>query len=242
MGFAWNKTCAEVNCAQYGACCRSERMYDEGNYTISWFCRAGCQNPVSVDIRAEFVQGYTCPAVRTGCDNHTGACCYLVSMHPSGVVRSCIDGLSRKVCSNRPSYVSFHVDRTCESINNCNTTTFGACLSPPVPNAVDKDHWLCIAGDSEAMCFARFQIPYWFPQHAPGYSCKGFNSSLAINNTILRQRGACWSFNETAGARQCNNHMMRHVCMAKAGFLGFSAAKACNQTSTVSGNHSLAIM
>jgi hypothetical protein len=42
MGFAWNKTCAEVDCARYGACCHSERMYDGVNCSISWFCRAGC--------------------------------------------------------------------------------------------------------------------------------------------------------------------------------------------------------
>jgi hypothetical protein len=207
------------------------------NYSITWTCDPGCLDPETVSWGAEFVQGYTCPS-RSGCNNHTGACCYMTAMPSSGIVRACADRVSRQACSNMPSgsYVSFHVDTTCESINNCNTTLFGACLSPPAPYTFDPDHWQCIAGASEAMCFARDSGQYWFPQHAPGYSCKGFNSKVAIYNTILRQRGACWSFNETRGARQCNNNMVRSVCMAKAGFMGFDATKTCNQTRTVSGS------
>jgi hypothetical protein len=83
------------------------------------------------------------------------------------------------------------------------------------------------------MCFVKHP-DFWLPQHALGY--KGSYSQSASNNTILRQRGACWSFNKTTGNKQCNDNMMRRVCMAKAGFLGFNATKTCNQTGTVSCN------
>jgi hypothetical protein len=210
LGFAWNKTCAEVDCGQYGACCSARRMI----YGIRWWCAAGCHDPERIYSGAEFVQGYTCPSTYTGCDNHTGACCYMKSMGPSGVVRSCADGVRRKACSNRPSYVGFHLNATCESINNCNTTLLGACLSLPVLWVAKPGNWPCIAGYSEAMCFSQSFHPNWFPQHAPGHSCKGSDTKMSSNNTNLRQRGACWSFNATTGARQCNNNMMRRVCMA----------------------------
>jgi hypothetical protein len=32
LGFAWNKTCAEVDCGQYGACCSADTAY-KGDYT-----------------------------------------------------------------------------------------------------------------------------------------------------------------------------------------------------------------
>jgi hypothetical protein len=246
LGFARNKTCDEVDCAQYGACCSSERTYQEN---ITWSCSPGCRSggeDGAPDNKrppwtpwADFVQGSTCsPPAKLGskgCLGHIGACCYM-----RGANRMCVDQVSRKACSNRPSYVSFHAGATCESVGNCTTTSYGACLSPPRYLKYGRYMWSCIAGDSEEMCFARYAgysaAPYWFPQHAPGYSCLGYTTGdVATTNSILKQRGACWSFNGTAGVRQCNNNMPRSVCMAKPGFLGFNASKTCSQTRTVSG-------
>jgi hypothetical protein len=52
--------------------------------------------------------------------------------------------------------------------------------------------WPCIAGESEAMCNQRNPYFFWYLQHAPGYSCMGYNSPDPRINSILRQRGACW--------------------------------------------------
>jgi hypothetical protein len=234
LGFAYNKTCDEVDCTQYGACCSSERQF-YGN--ITWSCSPGCRSTeAGGDTKwADFVQGYTCPSQAKGCLFQTGACCYT-----RGASRACVDQVSRKSCSNRPSYVSFHADATCESIGNCTNTTYGACMSPPRRRKYGAYVWTCIPGDNEAMCAARYtgivNDPYWFPQHAPGQSCLGYKTDVAKTNSILRQRGACWSTNEVTGARQCNNNMTRSVCMAKPGFLGFNAGKLCNKTRNVSGN------
>jgi hypothetical protein len=253
LGFAHNKTCDEVDCTQYGACCSSDRKYNykDGMYSgnITWSCSPGClsrEDGATDNKWADFVQGSTCtpnPASRLSfssksCLSHVGACCFA-----RGANRMCIDQVSRKACSNRPSYVSFHVGATCKSVGNCTTTSYGACMSPPRYQKYGRYMWSCIAGDSEAMCFARQSshfldwagFVYWFPQHAPGQSCLGFNTgNVATTNYILRQRGACWSLNETTGVQQCNNNMPRSECMAKPGFLGFNASKACTQTRTVS--------
>jgi hypothetical protein len=241
LGFQYNKTCEEVDCAQYGACCSSERTF-QGN--ITWSCSPGCRSREDGGDNnkwADFVQGSTCPTFTRrdkakGCLNHIGACCYT-----RGINRACVDQVSRKACSNRPSYVSFHAGATCESIRHCTTTAYGACMSPPRHRKYGAYVWTFIPGDSEAMCFARYtgnsNDPYWFPQHAPGHSCLGYKTGdVPRNNSILRQRGACWSFNETTGGRRCNNNMTRSVCMAQPGFLGLNATKACNQTRTVSGS------
>jgi hypothetical protein len=208
----------------------------QGN--ITWSCSLGCSSPdASGDNKwADFVQGYTCPSKTKGCHSHVGACCIT-----RGASRVCLYQISRKSCSNRPSYVSIHAGTTFESIRNCTTTAFGACLCPPRRCKYGVYAWTCIPGDNEAMCLARFtggvDDPYWFPQHAPGQCCLGYNTGeVGKTNSILRQRVACWSVHDVTGARQCNNNMTQSVCMAKPGFLGFNTGKACNQTHTVSGN------
>jgi hypothetical protein len=151
-----------------------------------------------------------------------------------GAKRVCTDTITRVVCSNKPTFVSFHADSTCNSIGNCSVSTHGACLSPPLPEDFPNPWtWPCISGDSESMCYSRPHDMYWFPQHAPGYSCLGYGNA-AVNNTILRQRGACWALEGAPAVKRCHNNTARAKCMERAGFLGFNASKTCSQTRNVS--------
>jgi hypothetical protein len=181
------------------------------------------------------VQGQLCGGVKNSCNTNTGACCYVVGLQ--GRTRACSDSFTRERCSKKPGYVSFHNNATCKSIGNCSTTSIGACFSPPHPDAYNQDAWPCIAGYSEAMCNERNQRDtyfFWYAQHAPGYSCNGYNSSNPVVNSILKQRGACLVLDPTTKAKKCNNNVNRTLCMGNAGFLGFNAAKTCSDPRPVS--------
>jgi hypothetical protein len=144
--------------------------------------------------------------------------------------RVCADDATRKACSNRPGYVTFHTGATCESIGNCSTTAFGACVSPPKPDDPDQKVWRCIAGESAAGCNQRNTYDFWYAQHAPGYSCIGYNGSGPAANSILKQKGACWVSVGTALTQKCYDNNVRGVCMARPGFVGFNANKTCDET------------
>jgi hypothetical protein len=90
------------------------------------------------------------------------------------------------------------------------------------------------------MCYGRYNYEFWYAQHAPGYSCSGYNN--ATGNSILAQKGACWVFDPTTKARKCQNNVYRTICMGKTAFLGFNASKTCSQTRTVSLCKALLVM
>jgi hypothetical protein len=105
---------------------------------------------------------------------------------------------------------------------------------PPEPNADNQDVWQCSPGESELMCYNRPEYDFfWYAQHAPGYSCIGYNRTSG-GNTLLKQRGACWFFDPVTSRKRCYNNRTRSNCMARPGFLGFNATKNCSETGAVS--------